>query len=428
MSYVDRIPKEEYKNYISIGIPDSVSEDGSLFLYKNIINEELKVSKDVKSVFILDCYFTDNVIINGNLLSELVITDSYFDKDIVIKQVVVSDNDSTLISENHIGGNVLISDSEFKDCSVSFFECKEFEVVRAKFTRLDLSNAVDFKADDISYTNTSFSKVRIWNSQGGFTLENFDAEVCNVQVLKNNSTLTLNNVKANLLVLYDLVNMPVRLFNVSSIQYLESELRLLNCSLTNAELFKLDLSSFNSLIFNGTNFTNTTFANVKWNFNIAKSVGNSHDQRETYRQLKYALGKQGDTINEQKFHTLEMRAHYKSLDWDTDGWNKAIIWLSYNTSNFGQSIWWPIRALFVGHSLFFLIAMLTGLSSVHISFANASWSAFNTAIYEYFYLINPLHKTEDLPKDWTIIIDIFMRIWSSYMIYNIIRASRRFIK
>ena len=41
--------------------------------------------------------------------------------------------------------------------------------------------------------------------------------------------------------------------------------------------------------------------------------------------------------------------------------------------------------------------------------------------------LNPFHKADDL-TDWGLILDIFGRIVSSNSIYNIIRATRRFIK
>jgi hypothetical protein len=52
-------------------------------------------------------------------------------------------------------------------------------------------------------------------------------------------------------------------------------------------------------------------------------------KREVLRQLKYGLSKQGDVVNEQKFHSLEMIAHKKTLDDDRDFWTMWIIQFSY---------------------------------------------------------------------------------------------------
>ena len=150
---------------------------------------------------------------------------------------------------------------------------------------------------------------------------------------------------------------------------------------------------------------------------------------EVLRQLKFSLGKQGDIINEQKFHSLEMVTYDKTLTWDNNFWTKSIIKFSYYFSDFGQSISQPLIGLLAIHFMFFAILVLCRVfPNFQFSIENPDATGFWNGFYEYFRLINPFRKADDTFKGGFISIDLLMRIWSSYMIYNIIRASRRFLK
>jgi uncharacterized protein YjbI with pentapeptide repeats len=153
--------------------------------------------------------------------------------------------------------------------------------------------------------------------------------------------------------------------------------------------------------------------------------------KENYRQLKYALSKQGDIVGEHYFHGLEMRAHYNYLSFrKVKNWgDKLILILSYLTSNYGQSLGRPFLSLIIGHSILFGIALLfNGFEPLSLSLENPTWEGFEKGVENFFFYINPLRKAEFSFGGYLVLIDILMRIWSSYMIYNIIRASRRFIK
>jgi len=124
-----------------------------------------------------------------------------------------------------------------------------------------------------------------------------------------------------------------------------------------------------------------------------------------------------------------MRAYNKCLSWKSDFGTKLILRLSYLTSNYGQSIFLPLVWLIVGHFLFFSVGLiLGGYLPLHISYSNPTSEGFKRAFEYFFIYINPVRKAETSLSGYLIVLDIIMRIWSSYMIYNIIRASRRFIK
>lgn len=153
-------------------------------------------------------------------------------------------------------------------------------------------------------------------------------------------------------------------------------------------------------------------------------------KREILRQLKFSSGKQGDVVNEQIFHALEMIAYDSALNWHWHNIStKLIIKFSRYFSNFGQSFIIPLVALALGHFLLvFSLIWFQKYDDLYISLCNANWNGFRLALYQYFYLINPLRKPDESFSGYFILLDVLMRIWSSYMIYNMIRSSRRFIK
>jgi hypothetical protein len=176
-----------------------------------------------------------------------------------------------------------------------------------------------------------------------------------------------------------------------------------------------------------------TFANKreKWKMEKDKDVLQMYaNQREIFRQLKYAYSRQGDIINEQRFHELELLAYNKSLTWTNNWPTKIVIGLSYRYGRFGQDIRSPVFGLFCIHFVLFWIMLLSGgLAPLHFALTGPTWNGAFTGLNRYFYLMNPLRRfDEDTFRGALILIDLLMRIWSSYMIYNFIRASRRFIK
>lgn len=150
--------------------------------------------------------------------------------------------------------------------------------------------------------------------------------------------------------------------------------------------------------------------------------------RETYRQLKYSYNKQGDFFEEHRFHILEMNTLQKLLKWRKNGFQKLIILFSYVFSEYGQSLKRPLLGLFIGHWILFIIGIKLGLLpslSLNTDFSKAG---VNNGVFYYFKLINPIRPFDESIHGLLIILDMTMRVWNSYMIYNIIRATRRFIK
>lgn len=230
-----------------------------------------------------------------------------------------------------------------------------------------------------------------------------------------------------------------------------SEIKFNQAFLGKSEFTSINFDEFEDIEIIDSYLLDCTFCNINWNYNfnskMYQQVKNrtlrtpsglygyrkiKHyyfaKKRDVCRQIKFTYIKSGDTVNEQKLHGLEMLFLDKSLKWNLKNIStKLIIKLSILTSNFGQSISRPILSLLCGHTILYFTIFYLKLNGQNI-IARYSFDSKEIAndFYNYFYLINPLHIVN--VDGYFILIDLAMRIWSSYMIYNIIRASRRFIK
>lgn len=484
MSYVDRIPEAKKASYRVVAdwnhYYNEVKADYNKRVEKNknfSFRQFEKIIFDCGVVFsglyehkmqFEDCYFKKGIsFTDGVFENEVFIRNCYIQSGINLKEPVFKD--SFHLVDLSVTGSVNVNGGDFQKYSWWGFQDNP-ELYFRKGTFSDLQVGSWGGGSKIKLLNIDCDRL-----EGRITLVHPRTTINKLLIsgIANKLVLSVEQINVNDFQIVSFRNNAV--FRLSGIKAVNnandnSKFCVLDSNLGKTELYNIDFRVFHYFTIVESVLIDSLFVNVKWKYCIHSGpIKHRYDyskddydrnqllglitvvekyqlaiffkvkktkqfyeyfenSRETYRQLKYALGKQGDIINEQRFHIMEMVSYYNSIDWKNNFWNKAIVLLSYHTSNFGQSMWWPIRALLIGHTLFFLIAMLTGLSSVHISFVNASWSALNTAVYEYFNFINPLHKVEEEHQNWTIIIDIFMRIWSSYMIYNIIRASRRFIK
>lgn len=224
-------------------------------------------------------------------------------------------------------------------------------------------------------------------------------------------------------------------------------------NLGKAEFFQFDFSSFDEVniinsVLNECLFVNTTWANniktyagdqmdlyLKDRISIrqGKKIDNTEtihqlkNKREVYKQIKYALSKQGDYVNEQLFHTLEMNTYNKILPWTYNNIStKTILYLSSVTSLYGQSLLRPVIFLVLINSI--LISLINFDNNLHfIPIEQISFKDILKPTSQLFWYSNPFHKAEEF-KGIQIILDTLIRIVSSYSIYNIIRATRRFIK
>ncbi len=136
--------------------------------------------------------------------------------------------------------------------------------------------------------------------------------------------------------------------------------------------------------------------------------------REVYKQIKFAMSKQGNFIEEQYFHGLEMNEYNTSLSCKSHFWTKIVLGLSFITSNYGQSFLRPILTLII-INIPLLILLEYQLGFRIISINEITWQDSFNAIANFLWFMNPIHKNDPELKGLPLILDIIIRItcWRS---------------
>lgn len=195
-----------------------------------------------------------------------------------------------------------------------------------------------------------------------------------------------------------------------------------NSDLGNTQFIGCDLAGFDKFTFKNSKMANVFLADTtlphRSKITTSEDANENEQRRLALSQFKKIYEGQGDTVRAAEFRAEEMEVYRSQLNKKEKFGTWLILSFSYYTSNYGQSIWLPLASLLAIHYWLFMWAL-----GVHAF----EYTAVKELPYHFFYLANPIRAYE-FRNDWTIIIDILMRIWSSYMVYNFIRASRRFIK
>ncbi|MCG8578229.1 MAG: hypothetical protein MI810_25340 [Flavobacteriales bacterium] len=146
-------------------------------------------------------------------------------------------------------------------------------------------------------------------------------------------------------------------------------------------------------------------------------------QREIYRQLKSISLKNYNNIDALAFYRNEMRVYwtYIRLKGGENWWDQLLIFLNRYVSNFGQSYALPLLWLLLFHWIFYSCVISWNYSM--------DWGAFKNGLGEYFYLLNPVHKSPDyINTGMGKFTEFFMRVFSGFFIYHFIKATRKFGK
>jgi len=408
-----------------------------------------------------DCIFVGTFTIYGNeFYNDFTFKRCYFVKGVHLIDVKTSN--LILLMDCKVRVNIVISGCKINRLATYGTYIEHILIGTSTVTKLELGGKFQSYIkrasvlDDNSIDKIQISNCQIEEISFNYLSDNTEIFNCNINSLhfnkvRNNGNLKLLNCKS------------LSLKNKMS-HFISNE-----SNLGKAEFFQFDFSSFDEVNIINSVLNDCLFINTIWSDNIKGFSGDQmdnyfkdrqlynkpftraiykfiksepmlfykenkqqlNDKREVYKQIKYALSKQGDTINEHLFHRLEMNTYNKSLDFkNVKNWGtKTILYLSSLTSNYGQSLRRPFFGLiFINALLYFLMVSIFNYEGYEISVNHISWSSTTNAFAEFIRLVNPLHRNEPELRGWLLIIDIIIRIWSSYMIYNLVRASRRFIK
>jgi len=358
----------------------------------------------------IECQFNDSVnFIEGKFLGDIIFLNCSF-------------NDKVYFDEG------IYSNITFHESNIS----NGFEIAGSEVNKLIISgNAWSEKeAGWITLQEPKSKSILIEN----ITLKTFNC----IRLIPTGTEVAVTNVKCDYIKLKNvLVDGVLQLSNVHPLMKQESIFSIDNCNLGKAEFYNINFDAFERFMIDRSILIDCVFVNVIWpdDIEIGKDASKHGktilllDKKEVYRQIKYALSKQGNTYDEQTFHAKELNTIYKSLTFRKHPWTKSIIGLSYLSSEYGLSIWRPIAFLLVVNGLLFWWYINIGDLPITESIRGGSFlRQAEFYIGEFINYSNPLHRNDERLSGYQFLVDALMRIVSSYSIYNFIRASRRFIK
>lgn len=315
-------------------------------------------------------------------------------------------------------------------------ECKSFVATDVTINEFKLNIAINYQItihkDSIGSTigDLDFMKC-LFPKDASLNISDTNIGSIRFHSFLNSGVIILNNIKPATSIkqfILDSIGLPIldedineRKFKYEFIKN-RSVVELINSDLGNTQFIGCDLASFDRFIFKNSKMATVFLADTKLPHRNAITTtdgANLNEQRRlVLSQFKKIYEGQGDMVRAAEYRAEEMEVYRSQLSKRNKLGTWLILSLSHFTSSYGQSIWRPIFWLFCGHYLLFMWAL------GEEAFGKCT---FQEIIYSFFYLMNPIHQYI-FKNDWTILIDACMRIWSSYMIYNFIRASRRFIK
>ena len=340
---------------------------------------------NVSTLVIGQSSFTNNFDLNGVGLGNLSIIDSDFDRSININNQLVSDGipiqlniNEVFIRSNKLGDQFVINSMgstinslklELKKALVGSFYFNFCDIHKTKITG-------DNYNSNIVFDHCNFNKIE------------FD-------YFNNYSNLSIISAKA---------------FSA------DSELSIVHSNLGKTNFYNVSWESFEKTIITHSILTEIITANIKW-FDDEKLLTGSDEyffedfsqRKEIYRQLKYAMEKQGDRISSLMFKSLEFKAYKNELFVDSKWWRiwgwstwkrfcDKIVLLFGQINNFGQNWIKPIIWIFIG-TLFFYLFIVVAISeklSFTINFSSESFNATKSEICNHIYaypkLLNPTNS------------------------------------
>ncbi len=250
----------------------------------------------------------------------------------------------------------------------------------------------------------------------------------------NKTNISFNDIATKELVFHRFFNTGYLTIDWWKRNLNNSCLKVENSNLKNVEITNSDLHELDKFIVSASNLSELVLNNCTLKYDLdheedthISELDKFRIAKDAYRQLKIAMSRQSDKVNELKFHSMEMHTYSKMLSWNEHFWTKLLLVYDKITSDFGQDLKRALACLFGLHLFLYLILIgFFDLNGITLSIANAEWKYFWKAFGDYLNLILPTHKFLDNADGKVYIIDFLMRFFSSLLIYNVIRVARRF--
>ena len=321
MKKKEKISADELSNLIRQQLNDEgyLVESSGLTVYDKVVIGEFTYSESI-TLSLRNCLFIDVCgLYDYKPKHRTIFKDCYFLKGIYISELI--SQEGFVFNNCKVRGDFIL-DGQLKDFTImsSFINNWELNIkADSIYTRgkessylRSLSIYNNDIQENIQLNNCIIENLNIGYNNIKSTIEIFNCQIHSVEFIKikNNGDIKFLNCRA------------------FQIQGKKSQFKIIESNLGKCEFFQFYFSSYDEVNIINSVLIDCLFINCSWTNNIksyypkqfdvvnkiTSKTNSLKDEREVYKQIKYALSKQGDTINEHMFHGYEMNTFNKSLD------------------------------------------------------------------------------------------------------------------
>ena len=323
-----------------------------------------------------------------------------------------------------------LSGENIQECVIS--NLSENECINIKSTYKILTISSEIEPEDLSKHSIGKFIIHFFNQteKGSLIVRNMSIKHIELTGVSNGDVL-MKAVKVRYFSANEFSNLGYfRLHKLSNIhEFILQDVSLgkadmMDVNLSQAQMVQITHSSVSDIILNNTVFPKTIIANDEDDFSGI---------REAYRQLKYASNKQGNRIRELEYEALEMDAYEKDTSIQKSFVDKSILFTNKWSNNHGQDwsralgflvvLTW-IAFFIIKYSQGYRLALVSpdiGQIDQYLNFAFNPLHDFNT-------LFNPPLKHNSPWIKLAKFVDTITRLLSGYLLFQFIRAFRKFVK
>jgi len=278
-------------------------------------------------------------------------------------------------------------------------------------------------------------------STGSFICQNLSIDKISISGINSNSNILFKNISSLHIYLENLTNNSD--LNFSSIRGLDnSEFLIENSDLGTIRLNDVDFNSFNNVTIKNSAIYRIVTSNVNWFEDLQLNVEGKteievyRNKREVYRQLKHALKINGNHIDSLKFYSLELKAFNDELKVSNKSdWKDNLVMKVASTNDFGLN-WWKPTIILIVVTMSTYISILPLISNeisycVDLNNFEKTIKVFGDNFDFFVKMFNPirdlqLNGLEKYEINIFKVIDLFHRVFVGIMVFQIIRAFRKY--
>ena len=283
--------------------------------------------------------------------------------------------------------------------------------------------------------------------KGVLNFDNWIIERTVISGINQNLKLLFKSIKFRFLFINDFTNFSDISFDRCKGNGDEAILNLINSDLGSTRFNEFNLKSFKVLRLNNVSIDKIRPSNVYW-FDESQVEIEVHEQsesekakrkREIYRQLKQALKNHGNQIDSLIFQARELKCLRDELyNSKKYGLGERLIMFVNQSNDYGLNWLKPVGIVFAITFLLY-ITILPGISDkILFSFSFVkedivqTWNVFINNFETFWNLFNPVRRFdltygEIIQSDWLYFLDFVHRIFLGIMIFQIIKAFRKYV-